>query len=110
MSTAGCQRWSDRLGKKAAYTKLEELSPPTAAVSSLPSSDVLDGVHDCWPPLSWAIFSDWSEHFRLGLPGAMSLFLEWGSYEVSASLAATLGRVPLAAHSIYVSTPLPHLH
>ena len=96
------QRWAKGLRKTTQYSRLDESS--AAPPSQSPSVAAVDGPRDCWPPLSRAIFSDWSEHLRLGFPGALSLFLEWGSFEVSASLAASLGPVPLAVHSIYMST------
>ena len=73
------------------------------ASTSGPTSDDTD-FHDCWPPLSYAIFTNWEEHLRLGLPGAASLFLEWGSYEVSAAFAGLLGGTRLAVHGIYMSS------
>lgn len=42
--------------------------------------------------------------FRLGLPAAASLFLEWGSFEVTASLAGRLGILPLDVHTVFVQT------
>jgi hypothetical protein len=32
---------------------------------------------DNWPPFSPAVFDDWGEFLRLGIPGAISLLLEW---------------------------------
>jgi MATE family multidrug resistance protein len=59
---------------------------------------------DNWPPLSVMIFRDWGEFLRLGIPGAASMFIEWGSFELGASIAAQLGPVPLAVHGIFCST------
>ena len=39
-------------------------------------SQILE-IEDNWPNLSLAIFTDWYPFFQLGLPGAISLFLEW---------------------------------
>lgn len=59
---------------------------------------------DNWPPLSVMIFKDWGEFLGLGIPGAASMFIEWGSFELGASIAAQLGPVPLAVHGIFCST------
>lgn len=64
----------------------------------------LDDIHDCWPKLSKAIFTGWGPQLKLGIPGAASLFVEWGSYEVSATFAGQLGELPLACHGIYMAT------
>ena len=119
--------WPAVLTKNNAYAKLAQdtiSSSPTASPqlssspakadsfpykaaapspAAAPTSDDTD-FHDCWPPLSYAIFTNWGEHLRLGLPGAMSLFLEWGSYEVSAAFAGLLGGTRLAVHGVYMSS------
>ena len=118
--------WPAALQKSNAYSKLAQDSitasptaspqlsftpatisvpPPPAAPSAtaVVTSDDTD-FHDCWPPLSYAIFTNWDEHIRLGLPGAMSLFLEWGSYEVSAAFAGLLGGTRLAVHGVFMSS------
>lgn len=41
---------------------------------------------------------------RLGVPGAFSLFIEWGSFELAAGIAGQLGSIPLACHGIFMST------
>ena len=76
---------------------------PTFSSASAPTSDDSE-FHDCWPPLSWAVFTNWGEHLRLGMPGAASLFLEWGSYEVSAAFAGLLGGTRLAVHGVFMSS------
>jgi len=40
----------------------------------------------------------------LGVPGAFSLLLEWGSFETIASVAGKLGTIQLAAHGVFMST------
>ena len=40
----------------------------------------------------------------LAIPGAFSLFLEWGSYEVMAGMAGHLGPVALATHGVFMNT------
>ena len=60
---------------------------------------------DTWPSIfSMDIFDNWEEFLKLALPGSVSLFIEWGSYEVSASMAARLGALNLAVHSIFMQT------
>lgn len=36
----------------------------------------------------------------MGIATALSLVIEWGSFEVNAAIASRLGEVPLAAHAI----------
>jgi len=62
---------------------------------------VTDDPEDNWPPVSMAIFKDWLPFLRLGFPSAVSLFIEWGSYEVTSIFAGRLGTVSLAAHGIF---------
>ena len=59
---------------------------------------------DDWPPLSMAVFDEWLPFLKLGVPGALSLFVEWGSFELAASIAGQLGAVGLAAHGVFMST------
>lgn len=47
---------------------------------------------------------NWSTFLVLAAPGAASLFLEWGSFELMAGLAGQLGDVSLATHGVYMST------
>eukprot|EP01035_Chromulina_nebulosa_P023397 gene23397-30322_t len=63
-----------------------------------------DDPEDNWPPISWEVFADWQPFFDLGLPGALSLFFEWGSFEMVAGIAGRLGALPLAVHGIFMST------
>jgi hypothetical protein len=57
------------------------------------------------PPLSLSkVCQHWSTFLVLAAPGAASLFLEWGSFELMASLAGQLGEVSLATHGVYMST------
>ena len=46
-----------------------------------------DNPEDNWPPPSRDIFTDWQPFFMLGVPGAVSLFVEWGSFELVAGIA-----------------------
>jgi len=63
---------------------------------------------DNLPPLSLStlksLFQDWNLILNMGIPGALSLFVEWGSFELAASLAGSLGTIPLAVHAIYMQT------
>jgi MATE family multidrug resistance protein len=73
-------------------------------------------MEDNWPAFECAtVFSGWGEFLRLGLPGAVSLLIEWGSFELAAGIAAQLGPVPLAVHGVYMSTAnifymMPQVH
>jgi len=62
------------------------------------------GVEDNWPALSCNIFRDWQPFLALGIPGALSLFFEWGSFESIAGIAGQLGTVGLATHGIFMAT------
>jgi multidrug resistance protein, MATE family len=59
---------------------------------------------DNWPILSRNIFLDWGSFLSLGVPGALSLFFEWGSFELVASIAGQLDPVRLATHGVFMST------
>jgi len=61
-------------------------------------TDMLD-VDVTWPSV-WSrdVFRGWWEILRLAIPGSISLFIESGSYEISASMAAQLGATKLAVH------------
>jgi len=64
-----------------------------------------DDPENNWPDLNIKnIFSDWYPFLALGIPGALSLFLEWGSFEMAAGIAGQLGTNNLAVHSIYMQT------
>eukprot|EP00047_Mylnosiga_fluctuans_P017283 m.60206 g.60206 ORF g.60206 m.60206 type:complete len:579 (-) comp7013_c0_seq1:425-2161(-) len=69
----------------------------------LPASPFADGSdpENTWPPLSKDILRGWREFFVLGLPSAFSVFVEWGSFEVTSVLAATLGKVLLDTHTVF---------
>jgi len=51
------------------------------------------------------LFEHWDVFFSLGCPAAVSLFIEWGSYELSAGIAGQLpnSALSLAVHSIFSS-------
>jgi MATE family multidrug resistance protein len=51
-----------------------------------------------------AILTEWTPFLQLALPGAGSMFLEWGSFELMAGLAGRLGDTSLAAHGIFATT------
>ena len=59
---------------------------------------------DTWPPLSRDIFHGLLSFLRLGIPGFLSLFIEWGSFEVTSLVAARLGESVLATHAIFCQT------
>ncbi len=79
--------------------------PESEGSSVSPAVDVEEAdPEDNWPSLSVNIFRDWGPFLSLGVPGAFSLMLEWGSYETIASIAGRLGAVSLATHGIFMST------
>ncbi len=64
-----------------------------------------DDPENNWPDINIKnILSDWYPFLALGIPGAVSLFLEWGSFEMAAGIAGQLGTNNLAVHSIYMQT------
>ena len=64
-----------------------------------------DDPENNWPDINVSnILSDWYPFLALGIPGAVSLFLEWGSFEMAAGIAGQLGTSNLAVHSIYMQT------
>lgn len=64
----------------------------------------VDDPENTWPALSREVLRGWFEFLKLGLPGAASVFIEWGSYEISASVAGQLGDIKLAAHTVFMNT------
>lgn len=46
------------------------------------------------------VFRGWWSFLKLGVATALSLVIEWGSFEVNAAIASRLGEAPLAAHAI----------
>ena len=74
------------------------------SVTSQPQSDGGD-PEESWPSIfSLRIFQDWGTFFRLGVPSALSVFVEWGSFEVTSTLAARLGAVALDTHTVFCQT------
>jgi hypothetical protein len=80
---------------------LPSLLPSFASNTSLLPSFPLD---ETWPPWSLEVFNKWPIFLSLALPAALSLFLEWGSYEVMAGFAGQLGSIPLATHGVFMNT------
>jgi len=55
-----------------------------------------------WPsPFTYEIFAGWGQLLKLGIPSAISLFIEWGGFEVNATMAGRLGVEQLATHSVF---------
>lgn len=77
-----------------------ELSPESRNTSFLPSFP----FDETWPSWSMEVFQKWPIFLSLALPAALSLFLEWGSYEVMAGFAGQLGSIQLATHGVYMNT------
>ena len=71
--------------------------------SSNSSSSSSSGSESSWPIIDASLFSNWQLVLALGIPGAASLFIEWGSYELAASIAGQMkDNVALATHGIYM--------
>jgi len=81
-------------------------SASAAGSSVLPDADDFYDVttEDNWPTISRSILQDWKPFLDLGIPGAFSLFFEWGSFETVAGIAGQLGPIGLATHGIFMST------
>lgn len=61
-------------------------------------------IEEVFPAWSYKVWTHWYIFLELGMPGAMSLFLEWGSYELMAMISGQLGTVELATHGVFMST------
>lgn len=94
---------------------LEKASPSPAVLSAresvLLSVDALKQsfvptfpLEEVFPAWSSKVFAHWGVFLELGMPGALSLFLEWGSYELMAMVAGQLGTIELATHGVFMST------
>jgi MATE family multidrug resistance protein len=57
-----------------------------------------------FPAWSGKVWMNWGVFLELGMPGALSLFLEWGSYELMAMISGKLGTIELATHGVFMST------
>jgi MATE family multidrug resistance protein len=100
----GCARclWVKRIRNRAIVVSDSQ---------TLGAHEPLD-IEDTWvdPMASWpspfrlAVFRGWPEFLKLGIPGAASLFVEWGSYEITSMVAASLGETPLAVHALFATT------
>ena len=83
---------------------LPDMESLTVAASDKDAAVPESDPEDNWPALSANILYDWKSFLSLGVPGALSLFFEWGSFELVASIAGQLGRVRLATHGVFMST------
>ena len=52
-------------------------------------------------PFSYEVFAGWGELLKLGIPSAISLFIEWGGFEVNAAMVGRMGVEQLATHSVF---------
>lgn len=60
-----------------------------------------DPSENCWPPFDWPeVRKGCTHYFQFAFPSALSLFLEWGGYEIYTSFVAQLGQTELAANAI----------
>ena len=74
----------------------QHYSPEAATAEALAASDKDKAAPesdpgDNGPALSANVFRDWQSFLSLGVPGAFSLFFEWGSFELVAGIAGQLG-------------------
>jgi Na+-driven multidrug efflux pump len=84
---------------------VESIALRKKGVNSSKGQVKVEDKDDTWPsPFSVEVFRGWGDYLRLGGPGAISMFIEWGSYEVSATVAGQLGADRLAAHTIFMQT------
>jgi len=78
-------------------------APPTIA-AHLSYHDLLDQLFPL-PELATVITLETArEYITLGAPGALMLFIEWGSYEALSLIAGTISRNVLAAQAIMATT------
>ncbi|CAO3586101.1 unnamed protein product [Absidia cylindrospora] len=62
----------------------------------------VDG-RDAWGGWTRECLSDWGPFLRLGLPGVVTVAVEWWSFELSALAASYLSTIDLAAQSILLT-------
>lgn len=97
---------------------LQDLSSPQdTAFLHAPMHPVAISAADAWPPISTDVLHGWKDYLAyarlgalshlkffyvsLGAPASVSMFLEWGAYEIYSAMAARLpGTVPLATHAV----------
>ena len=76
-------------------------APPPAAERDI--DDVLDEVFSL-PLSAQHALVGWREYLLLGVPSALLLITEWGSFEIGALIAGLISVDALAAHTIIAST------
>ena len=55
-----------------------------------------------WPtPFTCEVLRDWGPLLRLGMPSALSLLIEWGTFELNAAIAGSISIEALAVHSVF---------
>ena len=52
---------------------------------------------------SWESLREWTQFYKLGLPGMALICLDWISFEISALVLGTLGEVELAINSVLIN-------
>lgn len=68
-------------------------------------ADVDDRIDATWVAISPpAAFSGWFEFLSLGLPSAVMLMCEWGSYEAVSIFAGMISTITLASHTVIAMT------
>jgi MATE family multidrug resistance protein len=91
------------LPRSQANTKLS--SPfPTETLSRHPGGAAGAGglLLLTWPsPFSRDVLQGWGQLLELGSPSAASLLIEWGGFELNATIAGHLGIEQLATHSVF---------
>ena len=87
----------------AAAVDLRPLDGGTAAALAAPEAerDLDDVLDECFSlPLSaQTALAGWREYLLLGIPSAVLLIVEWGSFEVGALIAGLISTDALAAHA-----------
>jgi Na+-driven multidrug efflux pump len=88
--------------------QIQDLESPSTCLAGVDISEELEKLEEMentWPSIfSKDVFKGWVDFFRLGLPGSVSMFLEWGSYEATAAIAGNLGTTNLAVHTVFMQT------
>lgn len=102
----------------AAAVIVAAAEPPLAAAAESPPTlpmpkptpptptdvdDIIDAVFSL-PLGAQHAFSGWREYLLLGIPSALLLVVEWGSFEVGAIIAGLISTDALAAHTVIAST------
>jgi hypothetical protein len=104
-ASAGASFDEDSLDRRIVASETNSGDTTVDAAAAAAADAFYDAAaENTWPPLSCDVFRGWGEFFRLGAPAALSLIIEWGSYEVTAWAAGRLGATSLATHTVFMQT------